>query len=57
MIAAKWLQALPLVRDSSMARVLAGSCPRQDTQNMGNWKMPGHRGFLFDLTPTGRQYG
>lgn len=31
--------------------VVAGSSPGQDPQNMGNQKTPGHRGFLFDLTP------
>lgn len=25
-----------------------GLRPRQDTQNMGNWKTPGHRGGVFD---------
>ncbi|MFD6393577.1 hypothetical protein [Nocardia sp. NPDC060259] len=44
-------------RSKHFTEVVAGSRPRQDTQNLGNGKTPGHRGFLSDLTMPVRRYG
>jgi hypothetical protein len=38
----------PIVAVSGPVEV-AGTGTRQDTQNMGNWKTPGDRGYLLDL--------
>lgn len=42
---------------ADLRNAVAGLCLRQDTQNMGNWKPPGHRGFLSDLTIAVCRYG